>query len=320
LSTLVQEKINTDYPELLVRTEPLLDPVRNAYVSADLKRELLRTLFKKAGAEALLSVGQAIYSIEYDPVWYYALRSQTPKILFDKWRRFEHYAHSTNRVNIEEQSVCSASFTRYGIDGHQPSTPENLLICGLMIALLEAIGCQKLECSMRDKAGNWLKIRENLQFTLPVNSDVSTFEIDTSCWRISWHECVSRRLDEESFQKKFNFELPPIPLLQNRDKVKKITQHIASDISRVWKVEDVALEMGYSIRSLQRLLTLSNLNFSKLIRLVRIQSACKMLSQEKNSLTAIAFCLGFSDSAHFSRDFKSSMGLSPSKYRKSLST
>ncbi|WP_421780117.1 helix-turn-helix domain-containing protein [Kiloniella litopenaei] len=267
----------------------------------------------------MLSVGQAINAIEYDPVWYYALRSRSPKILFDKWYRFERYAHSTNRVRIEEKSDCSAVFTRYGINGNEPSTPENLLICGLMIALLEAIGCQNLECYMQDNEGNWLKIREDLKFVLPEGTNASAFDIvDTGCWRISWQAFILYQTNSEDFQGEFNFELPPIRPPKNRGKVRKIVQYIANDISRVWKVEDVALEMGYSIRSLQRLLTTSNLNFSKLIRLVRIQSACKMLSREKNSLTAIAFCLGFSDSAHFSRDFKASMGLSPSAYRKSL--
>jgi AraC-like DNA-binding protein len=32
-------------------------------------------------------------------------------------------------------------------------------------------------------------------------------------------------------------------------------------------------------------------------------------------LTAIGFCAGFSDSAHFSRDFRASMGMTPSDYR-----
>ncbi len=318
LSALIQGQIKSDYPELLAAAEPTPDPVRNAYVSADMKRELLKTLLEKAGAIALLSLGQAIDTIEYDPVWYYALRSRTPKVLFDKWNRFERYAHSTNRVRIEKQSDCSASFTRYGIEGYQPSIPENLLICGVMIALLEAIGCQSLECYMPDKNGEWHKVREKHQFTLHTDNPVSIYNLDTSRWLISWHKIMPRKIDNDNIQKEFDFELPPITLLQNQDKVKKITQHVANDISRVWKIEDVAWEMGYSIRSLQRLLTMSDLSFSKLIRLIRIQFACKMLSQKKNSLTSIAFCLGFSDSAHFSRDFKASMGMSPSAYRKSL--
>ncbi|WP_125933055.1 helix-turn-helix transcriptional regulator [Kiloniella majae] len=318
MSVLVQEQINSIYPGLLAITEQPLDPVRNAYVSADTKRELLKMLLEKAGAIALLSLGQAINTIEYDPVWYYALRSRTPKILFDKWNRFERYAHSTNRLRIEEKSDYSALFTRYGIEGHQPSTPENLLICGIMVALLEIIGCQNLECYMQDGEGDWLKVREKLQFTLPKNNGMLACGLDTSRWLIAWHKVIPRQIDHDNSQPELNLELPPIKPLQNRDKVKRVTRHIANDISRIWKIEDVAFETGYSIRSLQRLLTQSNLNFSKLIRLIRIQFACNMLSHEKSSLTAIAFCLGFSDSAHFSRDFKASMGVSPSQYRKSL--
>ncbi|MCF6320466.1 MAG: helix-turn-helix transcriptional regulator [Rhizobiaceae bacterium] len=70
-----------------------------------------------------------------------------------------------------------------------------------------------------------------------------------------------------------------------------------------------------SVRSLQRRLAEFEISFSSLVRRVRIHEACRLLKHSDSSLTVIGFCSGFSDSAHFSRDFRSSVGISPSQYR-----
>ena len=48
----------------------------------------------------------------------------------------------------------------------------------------------------------------------------------------------------------------------------------------------------------------------------RIQLACRLLLQEQDSLSEIAYRLGFADGPHFARRFKSVMGASPRDYRK----
>lgn len=87
------------------------------------------------------------------------------------------------------------------------------------------------------------------------------------------------------------------------------------DIARQWKVGELAREAGLSTRSLQRRLGHADLSFSGLVRLVRIHEACRLLADGAAPITAIALCAGFSDSAHFSRDFRASMGMTPSDYR-----
>ncbi|MAN60879.1 MAG: hypothetical protein CMI60_02925 [Parvibaculum sp.] len=56
---------------------------------------------------------------------------------------------------------------------------------------------------------------------------------------------------------------------------------------------------------------------SELVRAVRVREACHLLEVGELSLTQIGFWCGFSDSAHFSRDFKKSLGMPPSVYRAS---
>jgi AraC-like DNA-binding protein len=87
------------------------------------------------------------------------------------------------------------------------------------------------------------------------------------------------------------------------------------DVARQWKVGELAREAGLSTRSLQRRLGDAELSFSRLVRLVRIHEACRLLKDSDAPITSIGFCAGFSDSAHFSRDFRASMGMTPSDYR-----
>jgi AraC-like DNA-binding protein len=87
------------------------------------------------------------------------------------------------------------------------------------------------------------------------------------------------------------------------------------DVARQWKVGELARETGLSTRSLQRRLGGAQLSLTRLVRLVRIHEACRLLKNTDAPLTTIGFCAGFSDSAHFSRDFRASTGMTPSDYR-----
>ena len=95
----------------------------------------------------------------------------------------------------------------------------------------------------------------------------------------------------------------------------RVIRLLMLDVDRQWKVSDLAREAGLSTRSLQRKLSDADLSFSHLVRIVRIHEACRLLKESEAPITTIAFCAGFSDSAHFSRDFRASMGMSPSNYR-----
>jgi hypothetical protein len=55
-------------------------------------------VWQETSPVTILSIGQGIQDAGYDPVWRAATRSASPAFLFDKWRRFEAFAHSQNRV------------------------------------------------------------------------------------------------------------------------------------------------------------------------------------------------------------------------------
>jgi AraC-like DNA-binding protein len=55
-------------------------------------------------------------------------------------------------------------------------------------------------------------------------------------------------------------------------------------------------------------------NYSKFLNEIRIGYACKMLLEEKMNISEIGYESGFNNLSNFNRQFKASMGLSPSEY------
>jgi AraC family transcriptional regulator len=56
----------------------------------------------------------------------------------------------------------------------------------------------------------------------------------------------------------------------------------------------------------------------ELIRRRRVEHACDLLKHSDLSLAEIALACGFSDQSHFSMMFKRHMGITPSRFRKSV--
>lgn len=79
--------------------------------------------------------------------------------------------------------------------------------------------------------------------------------------------------------------------------------------------EYYARSMGMSSRSLQRRLSAEGTSFNQVMNDTRCDLACAYLQQEpRQSLTEIAFLLGFADTSSFSRAFHRWTGVAPGAY------
>ena len=76
--------------------------------------------------------------------------------------------------------------------------------------------------------------------------------------------------------------------------------------------------LGVSARTLQRQLAKENTSYAQLIDIIRFNSALPLLKDDNVKLVDIAYDLGYSDPAHFSRAFKRWAGVSPREYRRTL--
>lgn len=81
------------------------------------------------------------------------------------------------------------------------------------------------------------------------------------------------------------------------------------------EVDMIASQLLMSVRSLQKALKAENTSFRKLLREVRKEVACDHLEKGKLSVSEIAYLLGFSDVAVFSRNFKKWTGVSATVWK-----
>lgn len=101
------------------------------------------------------------------------------------------------------------------------------------------------------------------------------------------------------------------------DLLKMVLVHISD---QVLSMRQLAAAAGMSTGTLnRRVRELFHVTPQRLIRDIRLQYACELLTTSRKTITETAYQAGFFDPAHFCRCFKQAMGCAPSGYR-SLST
>ncbi|MBO5303000.1 MAG: response regulator [Lachnospiraceae bacterium] len=97
--------------------------------------------------------------------------------------------------------------------------------------------------------------------------------------------------------------------------VNEIQEHFTENIT----LTDLAEKYGISTSHLSGLLKNElKLSFSEYITARRMQKAKELLKDEKLSIAQVAELTGYNDYFYFTKVFKKSAGISPSKYRKDL--
>ncbi|MES2126348.1 MAG: helix-turn-helix domain-containing protein [Pseudomonadota bacterium] len=83
---------------------------------------------------------------------------------------------------------------------------------------------------------------------------------------------------------------------------------------------ELAELMNISERTLSRYLAREGVNFRQLALQVRYQRACELLRHRANSITQVAYRLGYGHPASFSNAFRAASGMSPDEYRVKAAT
>ncbi|MBA5607012.1 AraC family transcriptional regulator [Duganella sp. FT3S] len=81
------------------------------------------------------------------------------------------------------------------------------------------------------------------------------------------------------------------------------------------KLDELAAVLNVSTRTLDRHLARQGVNFRTLAVQIRNERACELLAGGKSSISQIAYRLGYTDVANFSRSFRKVNGVSPGSYR-----
>ncbi len=92
-------------------------------------------------------------------------------------------------------------------------------------------------------------------------------------------------------------------------------EYIFNNFNKSISLDDVAKVANMNPSSFSRFFKRVNRKtFSKYLNEIRIGYACKLLIENKNSITAICYESGFNNISNFNRQFKAITGLSPTEY------
>ncbi len=104
--------------------------------------------------------------------------------------------------------------------------------------------------------------------------------------------------------------------LNQQQLAQQVRRHIIEALpSGRIKEEDIAAELHLSTRTLQRRLLDEGVNFSELLQAIRRELAQSYIDDSQLNVSEIAYLLGFSDQANFTRAFKRWFGATPSDWR-----
>lgn len=291
LLALVVGKLRAEAPELLPR-EPIMPDCALAHASGLLMKQLLDRSLAAHGPDFILSMGQGIKQVGFEPLLHVLLQSESPAILFGKWQRFEQFTHSSHRTSLTDSTGDSLSLYRHARMGRQPGESENLFIAGLLTALLEEIGVTGLSL---DWGGEGAGVE---RFTL----------------RWSGFEPTRRSVPRDIGRAREKLVFYGVD--ETAPTARRVVALMARDVGRDWSLAELGRSLGLSTRTLQRRLTEEGASLSTITRAVRIREACHLLSGSRLELTEIGYWCGFSDSPHFSREFRRALGMPPSVYRR----
>lgn len=282
-------------PDLLPADISLPDPFSGAGFDPGLKTKILNHAYNKGGAYPIVSVGKyADYFLKF-PIGKVLVRTKDADVLAHKWMRMEKYNHATHRVKIKRDGnswIC----TRHWKGNDEPTLSEDLLVSGILAGVLRISGFKNVSCQIGD-----LVYGDNI----PV-SEFFAVQGDTKQWCLSW-ETSEQPLTAGEPDNSHGIAI-----------VDRLQALLLQDISRSWNLPDVSRQLGKSQRTLQREIKAAGHSFSSVMRISRGQAACEMLEDPTISLAEIGFCCGYSDQAHFQRDFKRSTNMTPEEFRRLL--
>jgi AraC-like DNA-binding protein len=260
------------------------------------KLALLSGALAALGPHALVAVGAGIRRLAFDPTLEVMLRAADARDLLARWSRLERYHHGRHRVRLLAESERSLVTEHYAVEGAAPTLGEDLVVCGLLAALLQELGCRGLDVdvgSARHPVIRRDRVRELRRW--PGGS--------AGRWHFSWSSFASRRASQ----------LPSLDA--SRSMADRVTALLLHDLGRGWRLATASRSLGTSSRSLQRALAREGRCFQDVLRRARVDDAARLLLERDRPLTEIGYTCGFADQAHFTREFKTRFNMTPGTYR-----
>lgn len=282
---LVREGLAVEVPRPAVPTGALV-PLQD-------KRQWLEVLMQRHGPGLLLRLGGAVHDLADEPTLAALTEAGGAHDLIERWQRLERFVHSRHRVVTLDSTATGCRLRHVSLrDGEAPTPAEDLLVFGLLVALLQRIGTAGLRARFVGEAA-WRQ-RDARWSPLPPPADAST-------WELAWQPPAQAA--------------PPARPLAGADTPAAARAALAADSARAWTLPRLADALGLAPRTLQRRLADAGCSFSTLWTEVRLARSARLLLAGREPMAQVGYVCGFSDQAHFTRSFKRFTAMTPAVYR-----
>jgi len=276
-------------------------------VALSTKKALVQGVLAKHGPGPLLRVGLGLPQFAHTPVADIFAQARDPHDLFDRWLRMERYFHSRHRIDVKQSGPRDVVFRHHAQSGPAPSAAEDIVVAGMLAALVEWAGATEVGLVCDDGETSWQAIA-----TGQVVADHAPTATDTARWRLSWTAFQRVRPDTRPIE-------PPARTANGRaldgELARRVFARASADPTERLTVNACAADFGLSARSLQRRLAGENHRFQDLVALARLQTAAELLAHTDTPPSLVGLLAGYTDQPHFNRSFRRGMAMTPMAYR-----
>ena len=272
------------------------------------KRLLVHAALQQGGLGCLPLLGRGLHRLSHEPTHLALASARDAADLFERWQRLERYIHSRHRCAIETRTSTRARL-RHGTftGGARPSAAEDLVVLGVLAALLEAIGLQQVQV--------W--IGATLAYPDPDLGGLQRAAISgsTAVWDFRWEASVLHPSGPADPKQ--------CPAAGGADEAwpeaaRAAYARLVCDLTRPLALPALAAALGVPGRTLQRQLGKAGLSYSALLAQARCRSGAWRLLHTDDPIAEIGFLSGFADQPHFTREMQRHVGLPPTAYRQAF--
>ncbi|APR75725.1 Transcriptional regulator, AraC family protein [Minicystis rosea] len=276
--------------------------VRALHPAAPLRAEVAR-IARDGGLGAVFAIGDGLDTLTFSPTLYLLESSAEVALLARRWCRLERAWGIQHLTRFELEGTRALRLDASPYRGALAPLSQNVMICGVVAALLRRLGRDQLVASARDERGRWIDLVADTRW---VGQPAFTTGSHAS-FRLAWSR-----------------EAPPQParLALHRavasaddDPIAAVLAAIERDAQTRWTPARLAHATRQSVRTLHRRLATHGTSPGALVRRVRMRAACIAIATSSRPLTDIAHEHGFSDAAHLTREIRAAAGMVPSHYR-----
>ncbi|MBL8343850.1 MAG: helix-turn-helix transcriptional regulator [Rubrivivax sp.] len=282
-----------------------------ATVTLALKRRVVHSAVRQGGFECLALLGRGLHHFRNDPTHLALASARDAAELFARWARLERYVHSRHRCVLSSMELQEARLRHVAPGGGEPPrAAEDLVVLGLLAALLEAIGLHEV----RAWAGG-----------VPVLPQPDPQALvraagrrgGTAHWRLAWSGTAQPRsgITPAALQPGLDQLLAPVGWPVPLHDCARV---LLSELTQPPPLPALAQRLGWAPRSLQRALLRAGLGYAALLAELRCRTGAWWLLHTRAPIAELGFVCGYADQSHFTRELRRRVGMTPARYREAF--